>query len=137
MIDDADLETSVLEFVRKSFSFDRSVDWDGVRLSVFHRTETESERKFRPRIVRLTVVVPTAWLAREDESIVRVAPEGRIAPRPAGGEAVETAAEASRFDEDGVAWRRWPAGSGGFLYAPEAWADRLSGAGADRRLGLP
>ena len=48
MVDEVDLEMNVLEFHRKSFSFDRVVDWDGTDLALFHRTETESESQFRP-----------------------------------------------------------------------------------------
>jgi hypothetical protein len=137
MVDDADLEMNVLEFNRKSFSFDRLVDWDGTELAVYHRTETESESQFRPKILRLTLVLPRAWLLLDltVEGLV-IAREGVVsAPRPPGT-AVEAAAESTRFQEQGVGWRRQAVAAGGFLYAPEEWGERLLTPSGMARLGL-
>jgi hypothetical protein len=137
MVDDADLETNVLEFHRKSFSFDRVADWDGVELALFHRTETESESQFRPRILRLTLVVPKPWLLLDlTLEMLVISPEGKSAGPRSTGSATEAAAESTRFEELGHAWRRQPLGPAGFLYVPEPWAERLLTAEGLARLGL-
>ncbi|HEV2519528.1 MAG TPA: hypothetical protein VGX00_02745 [Thermoplasmata archaeon] len=141
MIEESDLETNVLEFRRKSFAFERSVELDGERLAVFLRTETESESQFRPRILRLRVAIPTAWIElSDDEGALRIAPPGRAPTRRPPGEApeaLEAAAEATRFEEGGVAWQRHPVSPGGFLYVPEALAGRLLSRSGLAGLGFP
>ncbi|MFI5414820.1 MAG: hypothetical protein ACHQ16_04035, partial [Candidatus Lutacidiplasmatales archaeon] len=65
MVDEADLETNVLEFVLKSFQFDRTETVGDTEFAVFHRTETESESKFRPKLVKLVVAVPKEWVVHD------------------------------------------------------------------------
>jgi hypothetical protein len=136
MVDDADLELNVLEFSSKSFSFERAADIDGTELAVFHRTETESESRFRPKVLRLRLVVPRSWVLFDPlGEALRLGRDG-VTPGPATtGLAVEAAAERSRFDEAGIAWRR-VAVAGGYVYAPEEWADRLLSPEGLQRLGL-
>ncbi|HEV2166069.1 MAG TPA: hypothetical protein VGS23_03690 [Thermoplasmata archaeon] len=137
MVEESELEVNVLEFHHKSFSFERVVDWDGVDLALFHRTETESESQFRPRLLRLTLVVPRSWLSLDPaEGELRLAQEGRAGAPRAPGTATEAAAESSRFEEQGRAWRRHALGPGGFLYVPEPWADRLLSKSGLSRLGF-
>jgi hypothetical protein len=136
-VDDADLETNVLEFHAKSFSFDRLVDWDGEELALFHRTETESESRFRPKVLRLTVALPKSWLALEiSQEMLLIARDGKVGAPRSIGNAVEAAAEATRFDEQGVTWRRHPVADGGFLYVPEDWAGRILTIAGLARLGF-
>jgi hypothetical protein len=121
----ADLETNVLEFHHRSFQFDRLVEVEGTAQAVFSRTETESERQLRPRLVHLTVVVPLAGLAYDEGSdALRIAPGGRARPA-ADASAVEVAAEPSEFEEDGLRWRRAPAGAAGYVYVPAELAPTL------------
>ena len=135
MLTPADLEVNVLEFRRRSFQFDRLVERDGASYAVFSRTETESERQLRPKLVHLSVVVPLEWIVQhlEDESL-RVSRDGTV--RASGpGNAVEVAAEAPEFEEDGLRWKR-VAAPGGFAYAPAELADRLLSGEGLAELGL-
>jgi hypothetical protein len=120
MLEDADLEMNVLEFVQKSFQFDRSATVAGVEYAVFHRTETESESQFRPKLVKLVLAVPREWLVHDLASdLVLIAPDGiHPGPRGAGG-AMEAAAEKSEFRQHGVDWVRHPRASGGWVYLPK------------------
>jgi hypothetical protein len=137
MVDDADLEMNVLEFHRKSFSFDRLLDWDGVELALFHRTETESESQFRPKILRLTIVLPKEWLVLDlTQELLIITRDGELRGARPAGTAVEAAAEATRFEEQGVTWQRQPVPGSGFLYVPEEWTDRLLTPAGLARLGI-
>ena len=101
MVDEATLEANVLSFREKSFSYDRTVSVEGVDYAVFHRTEVESESRFRPRLIRLTVAVPRDLILGDlaSETLV-LAPDGqRPGPRHPG-QAQEVDAEASEFRED-------------------------------------
>ena len=136
MLTAADLEVNLLEFRRRSFQFDRLVELPSGTQAIFHRTETESERQLRPRLVRLAVVVPLAWVVHDEPSdTLRVAPAGRV-PRSGESAAVEVAAEPSEFEEDGVRWKRAPTGPTGYVYVPEELADRLLSKEGLRELGL-
>ena len=66
MLTAADLEVNVLDFRHRSFQFERLVELAGGPYAVFYRTETESERQLRPKLVRLTVVVPLAWVVLDE-----------------------------------------------------------------------
>ena len=120
MLDAADLETNVLEFVRKSFAFSRFAEIGGEELVVFQRTETESESQFRPRILRLHLAVPRAWVLMDGAGeTLALARDGRtLLPRTVG-EAVEAAAESSEFTEQGIEFHRLPLKERGWLYVPE------------------
>jgi hypothetical protein len=137
MLDDADLEMNVLDFRGKGFSFERSVDWDGTELALFHRTETESESRFRPRIVRLLLALPKSWLALDASGEALVLERSGTTPRPGPAPAaVETAAESTQFEERGIAWRRQPLSETAYLYLPEEWAGRLGTPEGLARLGV-
>jgi hypothetical protein len=138
MAEESELVSNVLEFARRSFAFDRVVDWDGTPLAVFHRTETESESRFRPRILRLELVLPTAWIVYDPATeLLRLGKDGRVLARGDAGTAMETAAEASEFEEGGIAFRRTELPGRGFLYAPTEWAERILRPDGRARLGLP
>ncbi len=126
MVEPADLELNVLDFNRKSFSYERTVDWEGEPIALFARRETESESRFRPKVIRLRVALPVRWILYDLAADLLVpAMDGRPGAAPPKGEAVEAAAQPTRFEERGIAWRRQPEAEGGFLYVPEAWAARL------------
>ncbi|MCI4337361.1 MAG: hypothetical protein L3K18_00285 [Thermoplasmata archaeon] len=135
MLADADLEVNVLEFVQKSFQFDRTDTVAGVEYAVFHRTETESESQFRPKLVKLVIVVPREWLVHDLASdLVLIAPDG-IHPGPRGsGGAMEAAAEKSEFRQHGVDWVRQPRSAGGWVYLPKQDRAKWS---AEAIAGLP
>ena len=136
MLTVAELETNVLEFRHRSFQFDRLVEIEGAPCALFSRTETESERQLRPKLVRLAVVVPLAGLVYDEGAdALRVAPGGSAHP-VADAPAVEVAAEPPEFEEDGVRWRRAPAGASGYVYVPAELAPRLLAPGGLAALGV-
>ena len=122
----AELEVNVLEFVHKSFSFDRLVAWQGRELAVFRRTETENETKFRPKILRLVLVVPRDWIIFDlaADLLVLGADGHTPGPRPVGT-AVESAAETHEFREQGIEFRRVSVGAL-LLYVPKELAPDLT-----------
>jgi hypothetical protein len=125
MVDEADLETNVLEFVLKSFQYDRTDSVGGVDYAVFHRTETESESKFRPKLVKLVVAVPREWVVHDLASdLLLIASDGLHPGHRGSGSAVEAAAEKSEFPEQGVDWVRIPRPAGGWVYVPKSGRER-------------
>jgi hypothetical protein len=136
VLDPADLELNVLDFRHRSFQFERLAEVASAPYVVFYRTETESERQLRPKLVRLTVVVPHAWVVLDAATdALRVAPEG--VPRPApDAPAVEVAAETPEFDEDGVRWKRAGSGAAGYVYVPLELVGSLLSAEGRAALGL-
>jgi hypothetical protein len=127
---------NVLDFRRRSFQFDRLVELAGGPHAVFTRTETESERQLRPRLVRLTVVVPLALVVYDEAAdALRLGRKG--AGRPATEDhAVEVAAEPPEFEEGGVRWKRAPNGPAGYVYAPAELAGQLLSREGLAELGL-
>jgi hypothetical protein len=137
VLDDADLETNVLEFAVKSFSYERTVEIDGIALALFHRRETETESQFRPKVIDLWIAFPRTWVIYDlAADLLRLGRDGHTPGPRLSGTAVEAAAQASQFDEQGISWRRAPVKSGGFLYAPRDLADRLASKEGLRALGL-
>lgn len=136
MVDDAELESNVLDFVGKSFAFDRAAAFGGQEIVIFARTETESESKFRPKLVRLAVAFPRAWVVHDlARDLLGIARAGEV-PGPRAASAVEAAAEKSEFTEQGIDWRRLPWGSAGYLYLPRELAGPLGSEAGRRALGL-
>jgi hypothetical protein len=115
----ADLEANVFEFRQRAFQYARLASIGGAEYAVFVRTETESESRFRPKLVHLLVAVPHPWVVVDPASdTLRVAKDGRT-PTPALTEpVVEVGAEPTEFSEQGVAWRRAAAPSGALVYVP-------------------
>ena len=126
MLSAADLATNVLEFRQRAFQFDRLASVDGVEYAVFLRTETESESRFRPRLVHLVVAVPHAWVVVDpsDDSL-RIARDGTTVPPQLTEPVVEVGAEPTEFSEQGVRWRRAAAPGGALVYAPAERAEAL------------
>jgi len=135
MLTAADLEVNVLDFRHRSFQFDRLVDLAGAPHAVFSRTETESERQLRPKLLRLSLIVPLPWLVVDEASdALRVSRDGTVRPVKEAP-AVEVAAEPSEFDEDGLRWKRAPS-TGGYVYAPLELAGTLLAPPGLAALGL-
>ncbi|HZY91707.1 MAG TPA: hypothetical protein VFG07_02895 [Thermoplasmata archaeon] len=136
MVDAADLEVNVLEFLHKSFGFERLAEVGGTEYAVYHRRETESETKLRPKIVRLFVVIPRRQLVLDPtEELVRVSPDG-VTPGPRkAGEARESAADSTEFSEQGLDWHREKVPNG-VAYLPKTAGPLLREPGALGALGL-
>jgi len=137
VLTDADLEVNVLEFRQRSFQYERRAELDGTEFAVFSRTETESESQFRPRLVRLAVVVPMAWvLVDEVGDVLALARDGVTVPVHKAEAVVEVGAERTEFEEQGIGWKRATAGSGTFVYAPTDLSAKLLTPLAYSALGL-
>jgi hypothetical protein len=133
----ADLEVNVLEFRQRAFQFERLVELEDTPYALFTRTETETESKFRPKLVRLVVVLPLGWVVYDEPAdILRAAREGAaMAPRIAHP-VVEVGAEPTEFREEGIEWRRISRPSGLLVYTPAGLTKRLSSPDAVAALGL-
>ncbi len=126
VLSDADLEVNVLEFRQRSFSFDHAGEWDGEPYAVFDRTETESESQFRPRLVRLRLVVPRAWIVLDEANDeLRLAQAGGAPPPRLIETVVEVGAEPPEFTEGGVVWQRTALPEGVRCYLPKERASAL------------
>ncbi len=137
MLTAADLEVNLLEFHQRSFQFARVAEARGETYALFARTETENERQLRPRLVRLVLAVPLAWVVLDEATdLLRLAAPGGKAPPPDSSPPTEVAAEPTEFDEVGRRWGRRPLGDGGYLYAPSDTIDELLQAPTRAGLGL-
>ncbi|MCI4350198.1 MAG: hypothetical protein L3K15_01615 [Thermoplasmata archaeon] len=127
MVDDADLETHLFDFMLKTFAFARTARVDAHELVVFERTETESESQFRPKLVKLRVAVPRAWILYDlaGDALV-IAKDGKTAGSRPTGTARETAGGTTEFEEQGVRWKRVKFPDGSYLYAPSELSPTLS-----------
>jgi len=133
----AELEVNVLEFVRKSFGFSRVASVGGRELAAFHRTETESETQFRPKLLRLHLVVPTEWIVYDLAGDLLLLARDGVHPGPRGtGTAHETAAETREFREQGIDFRRFDV-AGGHVYVPAELADEVTAPAVLAELGVP
>ena len=121
VVDETDLETNVLEFVLKSFQFDRMETVGAVEYAIFHRTETESESQFRPKLVKLVLAVPRDWIVHDLASdLMLIAPDGVHPGHRGTGTAMEAGGEKAEFSEQGVDWVRRPRTNGGWVYLSKA-----------------
>jgi hypothetical protein len=126
MIEESDLAMNLLSFRNKNFSFERTAEIGGERFVVFHRTETESESKLRPQLVRMWVVTPQEWLIYvESEDALVLGMDGKT-PGPAiAAEALEVAAEPGEFDERGIPWVRHARHPETLVYVPRSRREAL------------
>ena len=136
MLTATDLEVNVLEFRGRSFQFERLVEHEGGPYAVFARTETESERQLRPRLVHLTLVAPLAWVRHDPLTDGLRVGRGRALPMSGVATPVEVAAEAPEFEEDGVRWQRRAAGTANYLYVPAERSDALLSPAGRAALGV-
>jgi hypothetical protein len=114
-----DLEVNVLEFRQRSFQFQRIVALDGRDVALFSRTETETESRFRPRLIHLHLLVPVEWVVLDEPNdVLLLARDGATVPVRLSEQVVEVGAERTEFDEQGIPFRRAGGPSGSFVYAP-------------------
>jgi hypothetical protein len=137
MLEEGTLSVNLLAFRHKNFGFQQTVSLAGTPFVVFHRTETESESKLRPRLVELFVVVPQSWVIYDEPSDeLRLGMDG-VHPGPASaGTALEVSADSERFAEQGIDFLRHPLGTQRILYVPGARAVELTAPEALDALGL-
>jgi hypothetical protein len=137
MLDVADLEMNVLEFVHKSFAFARTATVEAREAVVFQRTETESESQFRPKIVRLYLVIPHEWVVFDGaQETLRLAHDGKTLGITSVGEGVETGAESVEFTEQGIAFHRLPLADRSWAYLPSELESTWGTPDGLRALGL-
>ncbi|MGI0071074.1 MAG: hypothetical protein ACRECT_03260 [Thermoplasmata archaeon] len=123
MLTAGELEVNVLEFRQRSFQFQRVATVGGREMALFARTETETESRFRPKLVHLFLLVPQEWVVLDEPNdVLRIARDGTTVPVPVTEQVVEVGAERTEFPEQGIAWRRVGGPSGSFVYAPEELA---------------
>ncbi|MCI4363973.1 MAG: hypothetical protein L3K13_06715 [Thermoplasmata archaeon] len=136
MVEPAQLESTILEFRHKSFSFEGRLEVHDQPWVVFARSETESESKFRPRVVRLRVLVPVAWVHADPAGeLLLLGREGAPGLSPPSGPALEVAAEPDEFEEQGIDWVRWRPRPERLLYMPTELAGALRKLPEVERLG--
>ena len=138
MVDDETLAMNVLQFAGKSFDYDSTVVVGDIEYAIFARTETESEAKLRPELVRMRVVVPREWVHYEEaaDTLMLLAPGGTAGParrRAAGA----TMLEPEEFRDQGIDWHRLALAGGHRLYLPKGEEARLLGHEGRRVLGVP
>ncbi|HTW40209.1 MAG TPA: hypothetical protein VMF04_05065 [Thermoplasmata archaeon] len=126
MLSVSDLEINVLEFRQRSFQFQRVVAAAGRDVALFSRTETETESRFRPQLVHLHLLVPPEWVVYDEPNdILLISRDGATIPVRLSEQVVEVGSEPPEFEEQGIAWKRVPRPSGGYVYAPAELADAL------------
>jgi hypothetical protein len=138
MVDDEILSMNVLQFAGKSFDYDSTVRVAGTEFAIFARTETETEAKLRPELVRMRVVVPREWVQYEEASdtLLLVAPGGATGPsrrRAAGA----TMLEPEEFRDQGIDWHRLTLTERHTLYVPKGEEARLLSPEGRAALGVP
>jgi len=136
MVDQATLEASILEFRHKSFGFDRTATVDGTEYAVFTRRETLSESRLRPDLVRLFVVVPLDRIVLDlTDDALRLAPDGALPGPRSTDPALESAADPSAFDEQGIPFTRAEVPAG-IAYVPTDVAAAVLAPPAAEALGF-
>jgi len=119
MLTAGDLEVNVLEFRQRSFQFQRLATIDGRDVALFSRTETETESRFRPKLIHLHLLVPVEWVVHDEPNdVLLLARDGVTVPVRLSEQVVEVGAERPEFDEQGIPFRRVAGPSGSFVYAP-------------------
>jgi len=132
-----DLEVNVLEFRQRSFQFQRLATVLGRAVALFSRTETETESRFRPKLIHLHLLVPVEWVVRDEPNdVLLLARDGTTVPVRLSEQVVEVGAERAEFDEQGIPFRREAGPSGSFVYAPTEFADRWLSADTYTAVGL-
>jgi hypothetical protein len=135
--DDAELEVHLLQFVLKSFAHERNVAFGGREFAIFQRTETESESQFRPRLVKLRVVLPRDWVLYDIAADALLIARDGVTPGSRGsGSAVEEGAEKSEFREQGVEWKKSTLSRLSMAYVPKELEGTLLSTDGRAALGL-
>ncbi|MCI4353232.1 MAG: hypothetical protein L3K14_07620 [Thermoplasmata archaeon] len=138
MVDDETLSMNVLQFAGKNFDYESTVRVASLEYAIFARTETETEAKLRPQLVRLRVVVPREWVHYEEafDTLVLVSGQGTPGPqrRRAAG---TTMLEPEEFRDQGIDWHRLTLPGRHSLYLPKGEESRLLTPEGRAALGVP
>ena len=138
MVDDETLSMNVLQFAGKNFDYEATVSVEGAEYAIFARTETETEAKLRPELVRLRVVVPREWVHYEEAFDTLVLLSGAAAAGPERRRAAGTTMlEPEDFRDQGIEWHRITLPARHSLYLPKAEATRLLSPAGRTALGIP
>jgi hypothetical protein len=117
---------NVLEFRQRSFQFQRLATIADREVALFSRTETETESRFRPKLIHLHLLVPVEWVVfDEPNDVLLIARDGTTPPVRLSEQVVEVGADRTEFSEQGIPWKRTGGPAGSFVYAPAELADRL------------
>jgi hypothetical protein len=138
VVDDETLSRNVLQFAGKSFDYDSTVSVQGIEYAIFSRTETETEAKLRPELVRMRVVVPREWVHYEEAfdtltlhtGAESAGPERRRAPGT-------TMLEPEEFRDQGIDWHRLSFPGRHTLYLPKTDEARLLSPEGRAALDMP
>lgn len=137
MLTPGDLEVNVLEFRQRSFQFQRVAMVADRAIALFSRTETETESRFRPKLIHLHLLVPPEWVVLDEPNdVLLIARDGTTPPVRRTEPVVEVGAERPEFQEQGMAWKRAGGPSGAFVYAPAELAEALLSPSSYAALGL-
>lgn len=138
MVDDETLSMNVLQFAGKSFDYESTVSVHGVDYAIFARTETESEAKLRPELVRMRVVIPREWVQYEEASDTLMLQVAGASPGPLRRRAAgATMLEPEEFRDQGIDWHRLTLEGKHRLYVPKGEEARLLSPDGRSALGLP
>ena len=133
----SDLEINVLEFRQRSFQFQRAAPVNGRDVALFSRTETETESRFRPKLIHLNLLLPQAWVVYDEPNdILLVSRDGATIPVRLSEQVVEVGAEPPEFEEQGLSWKRVGGPSGSYVYAPAELSSELLTPTAYATLGM-
>ena len=138
MVDDETLSLNVLQFAGKSFDYESTVTVAGIEYAIFARTETETEAKLRPELVRMKVVVPREWVQYEEASDTLMLLVTGAVPGPARRRAAGTTMlEPEEFRDQGIDWHRIALPNKHSLYLPKGEESRLLTPEGRTALGVP
>jgi len=138
MVDDETLSLNVLQFAGKSFDYESTVTVAGIEYAIFARTETETEAKLRPELVRMRVVVPREWVQYEEASDTLMLLVTGAVPGPARRRAAGTTMlEPEEFRDQGIDWHRIALPNKHSLYLPKGEESRLLTPEGRTALGVP
>ena len=138
MVEDETLSMNILQFAGKSFDYDSTVTIGGTEYAIFARTETETEAKLRPELVRMRVVVPREWVQYEEASDTLLLAAASATPGPSRRRAAgATMLEPEEFRDQGIDWHRLTLSSRQTLYLPKGEEARLVGPEGRAALGIP
>lgn len=141
MVDEEDLASTVLNFYGASFGYERTIPIAGVPFALFTRRETESEAKFRPKVVRRWVLVPQDWIFFDrNQEVLILGRDGKRPARVSGLLSVQSSdgtRPPAEFEEQGIEFltRKFP--SDLELYLVRGYAARVLSEEGRGALGLP
>jgi hypothetical protein len=137
MLDEAALASNILSFVQKNFGFSQLARVGEHEYAVFQRTETESEAKFRPRLIELFLVVPLEWIRLDEEKDsleIRIGSTVEESGTPGTAQDIEH--EKPEFAAHGATWTRVKVADARWAYLPSERFQGRAAASAIATLGI-